>query len=914
MDADGSDVIQLTQGEGRHLLDVNGYTPWSPDGRKLLYTYRSPEETSWNLYVLDIDERTSTALTNEPGQYILPSWSPDGEHIAFISTPSDRSFQQIFVVDKYGNDLAHLTETLTTSEIFVFGDYSWSQDGISITFSTHSHGQGGYSSAYEASLDGSLTVLARTDTLMVDWWNGTALQHDPDGKILTWLRSDSSQSALNLCQGDDQIRGIAYRRSQDGNLAFGSNCSGSGWMFYWANSDGTIIHQLLDAPISGDEDSLFNLTWSPDDQYLAFIGLDTASPDVTETLYVLDVAKAREDPSTQPLKMMHSFGISWQPISNHEMVEQKPTPQPTPDSLAFSLTIQEAEELAGFDVLEPSYVPQGYAFQGAAYNAQSQAVTLQYISEDTPETTTLSIYQKRGEFPELGLPSESNTTPVAVANVIGEVAHGAWVYDSPDTTTPRWEESDGYVSIRWQRDGMSFTVDFLGGITTPPIELQELVTVAESLKSSLTTQLPSIGTNTSNGEWIAYIGGPMVPDPLQPTAVTEKKDVYLIHPDGSGLMNITNSPDAYYWLQWSPDGNNLLFLRTNADNKTEILRKTPLNDFEVLISTEMNRHQPFQYSWSPNSEQIAFIDNRSGNHDIYTIYADGRTDPQLMQLTNDLSQDQGFIWSPDGSQITFERLDGEKLSIWVMNADGTNQREIARGTGEVGLSWSHDGSTIYASGLEDSWLECQGCVHSAGIYRIDPTVPSVQQIYSESGRVFWYLYDSPENMIYFMRIDPAPFLELWGTWFRADGNFVEEIGELDPHQTCETSTGNLLHESISPNKRFSIISNYCAGGFDLYLADRQAINSEQRLTHLLRLPSSTLGQGGDNATLLIGWSPDGRWAIYDNGNETVYLLDLEKAIQDPERALTPLIQPETYPEPAGQYGSTIDDLTWQPRP
>jgi len=85
----------------------------------------------------------------------------------------------------------------------------------------------------------------------------------------------------------------------------------------------------------------------------------------------------------------------------------------------------------------------------------------------------------------------------------------------------------------------------------------------------------------------------------------------------------------------------------------------------------------------------------------------------------------------------------------------------------------------------------------------------------------------------------------------------------------------MLHENISPNKRFCVIYNYCAGAFDLYLADREASNPEQRLTHLLRLPMDTWAQGGDNATLPVVWSPDGRWLIYDNGNQSVYLLDIE---------------------------------------
>jgi WD40 repeat protein len=58
MDADGSNVIQLTNGEGSYGFDVNGYTPWSPDGRKLIFSHKLPEEQSYKLYILDITEKT----------------------------------------------------------------------------------------------------------------------------------------------------------------------------------------------------------------------------------------------------------------------------------------------------------------------------------------------------------------------------------------------------------------------------------------------------------------------------------------------------------------------------------------------------------------------------------------------------------------------------------------------------------------------------------------------------------------------------------------------------------------------------------------------------------------------------------------------------------------------------------------
>jgi Tol biopolymer transport system component len=301
MDADGSNVIQLTDGEGDYYLDLNGYTPWSPDGKKLIFFHED------KLSVMDITDKNITTLTNEPEQYFDPSWSPDGRYIAFTSDPG-RNPRDLFVVGSDGNHLTKLTETLSGGEFFLF-DYAWSQDGTSITFATSR------STVYEANVDGFMTVIHETtDGQIIDWWNGITVQQGETH--LSWIRPDGSQSALDLCPLNSHLLSIAHKRSYGGNLVFGSNCSDNGWMLYWANADGTIVNELLSSPIPTkvNTDHITDIAWSPDDQYIVFVSSDTASPGVTEALYILDVAKAREDPSIQPLKMPNSFGPSWQPV------------------------------------------------------------------------------------------------------------------------------------------------------------------------------------------------------------------------------------------------------------------------------------------------------------------------------------------------------------------------------------------------------------------------------------------------------------------------------------------------------------------------------------------------------------------------------------------------------------------------
>lgn len=1168
MDADGSNVTRLTNGEGNYAVDPNGYSPWSPDGSKLIISHISAASRASKSYilVLNVTDKTITPLTDEANQYTLTSWSPDGKHIAFTSDPGGTP-RDLFIVGSDGKGLTKLTENLH----FMF-EYDWSQDGASLFFATHRNQQvyqkATYiSTVYKASMDGSIEVAATTtDGQIIDWWNDMDVRLELSETLLIWTRSDGSQSALKLCENSGQMAGIAHKRSKAGNWMFGSNCSPNGWMLYWANPDGTTVHPLLESPVAVDDDVLFKITWSSDDQHIAFVSLNSLSTDVTETLYVLDVAKAREDPSVQPLNIMNASSPSWQPISNREVVEEKPTPAPVETLSSNGLVAFVSEGNGNLEIYtmradgsevinitnspatdrNPFWSPDGtrIAFESDrtgivqifVMNADGSSVfqvtdgetdhTFENLNPWSPDGSRLLIIEKTPDNDKrllytIGTDGQNKTRLTNVPNVYSAPSwspngqHVAYIIVEPvgdrdmarihvvdangngDTNVTNilpadedlyswnyswtregnisfiagrvsWENNngkfayyeatidgatlaeiaktstaledywDGTMFVRgfgdtltWLRaDGtysefkpyencqkgdetqspgsyskrssngyLLFTAgcpngdlwlywsDPKGTTTKPlfesPIPIAEgglneiywspdggyaaltissagetslyIVDIREALKAPIalpestvlgrndiaysiawqpisnrdvveekptpeptqaaeSEKLPSIGTNISNGEWIAFIASSeeiQSPDDIN-------ADVFFIRPDGSGLFNLTQFPAHYSWLQWSPDGQHLLFLRQNSDsNKVDILRSDAGDTgYEVVVSAVREHQGPFEYRWSPNSQQIAFLDNHTGNYDIYTIHADGRNDPQLRQLTSDPAQDVGFVWSPDGNQIAFQRLNGDQLSVYVMNEDGSNQREVSRGMGKVRLQWSMDGQSLYANSIylwadtKYSLLECEGCVARPAIYRIDLDEPSTQQIYYEedASKFIAWIYDTPANTLYFMSMEErTASVGVWGTWMYWDGNSVHEIGQMDPRQTCKTTAGNILSENISPNKGFSVISNYCAGGFDLYLADRETSDPEKKLDHLLRLPLDTYGQGGDGATIPMQWSPDGRWLVYDNGNQSVYLLNIEQTQQDPTT------------EPSLLYHSEsnlfmLSELEWQPKP
>jgi TolB protein len=83
--------------------------------------------------------------------------------------------------------------------------------------------------------------------------------------------------------------------------------------------------------------------------------------------------------------------------------------------------------------------------------------------------------------------------------------------------------------------------------------------------------------------------------------------------------------------------------------------------------------------------QIAYVSAWSGNHEIYTMNADGSG---KRRLTRDRRDDDDPVWSPNGKRLAFHRAQG----LYVMNADGRPQRLLVRNASNP--RWSPNGRRL----------------------------------------------------------------------------------------------------------------------------------------------------------------------------------------------------------------------------
>jgi Tol biopolymer transport system component len=101
-----------------------------------------------------------------------------------------------------------------------------------------------------------------------------------------------------------------------------------------------------------------------------------------------------------------------------------------------------------------------------------------------------------------------------------------------------------------------------------------------------------------------------------------------------------------------------------------------------------------QYSpaFSPDGNQVAFINDDGENSGIYTTMIGGE---KPLRITD---YGEAPTWSPDGRQIAFLRLSKESSGIYVAPALGGTTRRVYTGPIDLtfmdGLSWSPNGKTL----------------------------------------------------------------------------------------------------------------------------------------------------------------------------------------------------------------------------
>ena len=162
-------------------------------------------------------------------------------------------------------------------------------------------------------------------------------------------------------------------------------------------------------------------------------------------------------------------------------------------------------------------------------------------------------------------------------------------------------------------------------------------------------------------------------------------EIFVMNADGSGVLQLTDNDFRDFDPAWSPDGNQILFVQANETGFLIHLVEADGSD-ENLLSVEDSK--PYVNDgpvWSPDGEKIAFFSDRDGDSEIFVMNVDGSG---VRQLTNNDVPDLYPLWSPDGEEIAFFGEFEKRRRMYKIHRSGSDL--VMLGSYDLWFDWKDD--------------------------------------------------------------------------------------------------------------------------------------------------------------------------------------------------------------------------------
>jgi Tol biopolymer transport system component/predicted Ser/Thr protein kinase len=277
---------------------------FSPDGKQLTYSAINSAAPGVDVYIKMLDDASERRLTSDPGSDLSPSWSPDGQSLAFIR--QSESERAIYIVPVLGGPERKLLTTnrrSTAAEVI-----DWSPTGELIAY-TDCDEPDRPLRIYLASVEtGESRQLTFPPGRYHRGWGDWSAAFSPDGQSLAFIRSlhpavaevyvvpVAGGEACRLTFDNQHVLGLTW--TPDGrSIVFASARVGATTLWRIAAEGGE------PEPVEAGGSPGFFPTISRDGRRLAYVSANAAS-----SMWLVDLPEGHGRPGT-PVQLFTSAAV-----------------------------------------------------------------------------------------------------------------------------------------------------------------------------------------------------------------------------------------------------------------------------------------------------------------------------------------------------------------------------------------------------------------------------------------------------------------------------------------------------------------------------------------------------------------------------------------------------------------------------
>lgn len=402
------------------LVGAERYPAISPDGKLIAFTWDGDQLKNDDIYIQQTSGSKLLRITTDPGSEIQPSWSRDGQNLAFLRGDlSPGEPYHLVIVPVFGG--------LERDIGRVSGGLDWSPDDLNLAV-TKLTNEGGHAAIFLISVNGQ-TQRQITQPSPIGNSFDSSPRFSPDGQTIAFLRRKNAEQSdvfiTSLATGKVRQLTNQNQNIQDGSLYW--DVDGKSLLFISLQSNTSDWWGLTQIGLNGDPPKFFQHLNLPKNAYTLNRRALTYSFSHQQNM----VAFANELEDDQ-IQISDFSGSSAKPCTINS-TRSDTTPQLSPDGskLVFSSTRSGSSEL------------------WLARSDCSDLKQLTNFNESTtgnprwsPDGTRIVFDHRRSDRNDVYVINADRTIPIRVTESDGHnsmpfwSADGEWIYFTSNRTSP----------------------------------------------------------------------------------------------------------------------------------------------------------------------------------------------------------------------------------------------------------------------------------------------------------------------------------------------------------------------------------------------------------------------------------------------------------------------------------------------